>query len=281
MKKSRIIVLVLCTLLSIFFLIGGAWLLFINSENAGLPKPEPYTVASEEEEAERAVYVYVEADMELLKKYQEYNPDVVGLITIPDTVLNHPIVQTPSDEDYYLSKDLDGNYNSHGVPFLSAASQMEGKYGNRVVYGHNIYKISKDVFADLAGYEELDFYKGHPLIWTVSKSGTRRWLIVAYFIVDNADDEPFRYSDVTKFLSTKEFDAYFDEVEKRNWLQVPAELSIDDTFLTLSSCSRELSGSGTNRMVVIAKQLYADESYEDIIEGTVMAQEPLLPQRLR
>lgn len=279
-KNKGKIVLFLCQFLSVFFLFGGICYFFRDGKDVKLSKMESYTKMIEGE-VECTAYEYVETDMELLKKYQEYNSDVVGIIMIPDTVLNHPIVQTPFDEDYYLSRDLDRNYNSHGVPFLSMKSQIEGKYGNRVVYGHNIYKISKDVFADLARYEELDFYKEHPIIWTVSKSGTRRWLIVAYFIVDNADDDPFRYSDVTEFLSIKEFDRYFTEVEKRNWLQVPTELSIEDTFLTLSSCSRELSGSGTNRMVVIAKQLYMNEVYADIVEDAAMAENPLLPQRLR
>ena len=31
---------------------------------------------------------------------------------------------------------------------------------------------------------DLEFYKEHPIVETVSKSGTRRWLIFAYFIVD-------------------------------------------------------------------------------------------------
>lgn len=232
------------------------------------------------EEPERAVYFYDEFDQELLSKYQTYNSDVVGLITIPGTVLNHPVMQTKEDEAFYLSRDLDKKPNSHGVPFLSKESSMEGQGGNRIIYGHNIHKISRDIFADLAGYEDLAFYREHPVIRTVSKNGTRRWLIFAYFLADNRDEDPFRYSDTTSFLSEKEFDSYIDEVDKRNWLEVPVELSIEDTYLTLSSCSNELSGSGTNRMVVMAKQLYADETCEEIVSGAAKREDPLLPRRL-
>ena len=127
----------------------------------------------------------------------------------------------------------------------------------------------------------MEFYKEHPIIQTVSKSGTRNWLIFAYFIVDNADAEPFRYSDTTKFLSKQEFDTYFGEVEKRNWLDVPVEYGIEDTFLTLSSCSNELAGSGTNRMVVIAKELLAGEEYDTTVSEANMTEAPLLPERLQ
>jgi len=233
------------------------------------------------EAEERAVYINNKDDMALYEKYKEYNEDFVGIIRIEDTILNHPMVHTPDDEEYYLYRNLDKKYNSHGVPFLDADSFMERQGANLIIYGHNIYKISKDVFAPLMDYKDVEFYKEHPVIETVSESGTRRWLIFAYFITDNSDSVPFKYSEMNKFKSLKEMDAYLSEVEKRNWLNVDVEISIDDTFMTLSSCSRELAGSGTNRMVVMAKQLYVDEDYKGIVEAATQVKEPLLPEKLR
>lgn len=228
-----------------------------------------------------SVYEVKEEDLKLLEKYKEYNKDVVGLIRINDTVLNHPIVHTPEDEEYYLYKDLDKKYNSHGVPFLSAQSQMEQKEGNMIVYGHNIKIRTRDVFADLAYYEDLEFYKEHPIIETVSKSGTRKWLIFCYFITDNSDKDPFRYSDYTSFLSMKEQEEYFSKVQERNWLNVPVEIGMEDTCIMLSSCSNELAGSGTNRMVVMAKLINSNADYRAIVDAAVMAEDPLLPEKLR
>ena len=37
-----------------------------------------------------------------LKKYKELNPDVVGYIYIPDTVIDYPILQKEGSDDYYL-----------------------------------------------------------------------------------------------------------------------------------------------------------------------------------
>lgn len=276
--------LIICLLLFSFLSLAasGIWLYFYISNKIDVAvadmESEPVEVA---EEKEREIYLDVPEDMELLKVYQEYNSDVIGLIRIDDTVLNHPIVQTVSDEEYYLYKDLDKKYNSHGVPFLSADSLMEGQGANCIVYGHNIYKISRDVFADLMGYKDLEYYKEHPIVETVSKSGTRRWLIFAYFIVDNGDANPFQYSDVTDFRSMEQFEEYMYEVEKRNWLDVPLELNYGDTIMTLSSCSKELAGTGTNRMVVMAKQLYADETYGHIVKDATMALAPLMPEKLR
>lgn len=280
MKKAGLVVL---SIAGILFLLLGLFSFFPGSRK----KAEEFFLRDEEKssieaamEEKKSPYYWVEEDNKLLEKYQEYNSDVVGILTIDGTVLNHPLMQTPDNEEYYLWKDLDKKYNSHGVPFLSADSKMEGRGGIRVAYGHNIHKRSRDVFADLAGYEELDFYKEHPLVRTVSRSGTRQWLIFAYFLVDNSDSEPFPYSDTTTFLSKKDFDAYMEKVEERNWLNVPVERVIEDTYLMLSSCSNELAGSGTNRMVVIAKELTPGEPYESAVEEASMNEAPLLPSRL-
>ena len=266
--------------LILVFLSYGIWSLLKDKEPDAKKEAEIEIIESEDTK-ELTPYIESEGDLLLLQKYQDYNSDVVGIIRIDGTVLNHPIVQTVEDEEYYLYKDLDKKYNSHGVPFLSKDSQMEGQGGNCVVYGHNIYKISRDVFADLMGYKDVEYYKEHPVIETVSESGTRKWLIFAYFIVDNSDADPFQYSDVTSFMSERAFEEYIYEVQKRNWLDVPLDLSMGDTILTLSSCSKELAGSGTNRMVVMAKQLDKDESYFATVEGAKNALSPLLPEKLR
>lgn len=266
--------------LILVFLSYGIWSLLKDKEPDAKKEAEVEIIGSEDTK-ELTPYIESEEDLLLLQKYQDYNSDVVGIIKIEGTVLNHPIVQTVEDEEYYLYKDLDKKYNSHGVPFLSKDSKMEGQGGNCVVYGHNIYKISRDVFADLMGYKDVEYYKEHPVIETVSESGTRKWLIFAYFIVDNSDADPFQYSDVTSFMSERAFEEYIYEVQKRNWLDVPLDLSMGDTILTLSSCSKELAGSGTNRMVVMAKQLDKDEDYFATVEGAKNALSPLLPEKLR
>ena len=278
--KFRKIGLLISFFLILVFLSYGIWSLLKDKEPDAKKEAEVEIIGSEDTK-ELTPYIESEEDLLLLQKYQDYNSDVVGIIKIEGTVLNHPIVQTVEDEEYYLYKDLDKKYNSHGVPFLSKDSQMEGQGSNCVVYGHNIYKISRDVFADLMGYKDVEYYKEHPVIETVSESGTRKWLIFAYFIVDNSDADPFQYSDVTSFMSERAFEEYIYEVQKRNWLDVPLDLSMGDTILTLSSCSKELAGSGTNRMVVMAKQLDKDEDYFATVEGAKNALSPLLPEKLR
>lgn len=161
MKKTGKILTIVWSILGILIIFLSAGILLKQKMQDSRAFKEDKEIAVEviEEEnneesnvAERAIYIHNEADMQLLKQYQDYNSDVIGYMSIDGTVLDHPLVQTISDEEYYLYKDLDKNYNSHGVPFLSAASLMEGRGRNCIIYGHNISKRTKDVFADLAGY---------------------------------------------------------------------------------------------------------------------------------
>lgn len=190
-------------------------------------------------------------------------------------------MQTKTDEEFYLNHDLDKKYNSHGIPFLSKDSEIEKKGCNMVIYGHNIHKISRDIFCDLAYYEDIEYYKAHPIIETISESGTRKWLIFAYFITDNSEEGAFRYSDYTRFLAAKDLDEFLQQVKDRNWLDVPVDIEYGDSLITLSSCSNELAGKGTNRMVVIGKLLKTDEEYTEIVEKAQKNEAPLIPEELQ
>ena len=196
----------------------------------------------------------VKEDMDLLKAYKDYNSDVAAVLRIDDTVLNHPVVQTPDKEDYYLYRDLDKKNNPHGVPFLSADSDL-GKSGtNSIIYGHNINILTRDVFADLIYYEQPSYHKEHPVVETVTSEGTTRWFIFAFLKVNLNQPDTFPY---TKYVNMTENDFYVfrDSISELNYLDTTMPLDFGDTFLTLSTCANEAD----TRIVVIGKKIVYDE----------------------
>jgi len=230
-----------------------------------------------------AAFEIIPSDASLLRKYRELNGDVVGIITIRDSILRHPVVQSPErGEDFYLYHDLNLRRNTHGVPFLTLDSDLTKDGGNAILYGHNIiWTRPRDIFCDLVNYESIDYYKSHPVIEIVTEKGTAKYLIFLYALMDTSDADAFVYWENTGWESEEEFISYMEEMEKRNWLEVPVSRTVRDTFLTVSTCSRELAHSGTNRMILMAKRLDAGEEYAEIVRGSKMRTNPYLPEKLR
>ena len=55
-------------------------------------------------------------DLEALRKI---NPDCIGYISIPDTPLSYPVLQTEkADGMFYLNHDFEQRYHGNGMPFL-------------------------------------------------------------------------------------------------------------------------------------------------------------------
>lgn len=124
-KAAGIFLILLSVLLTV-----AAVLLLKRGQESVWEAEEKETVEQEAEgSAPVKAYSVIADDMELLKKYQDYNADVVGIIRIPGTVLNHPVMQTRSDEEYYLMRGLDKQYNPHGVPFCLPEARWREKVG--------------------------------------------------------------------------------------------------------------------------------------------------------
>lgn len=235
------------------------------------------------EKGKGTAYENIPKDSSLLRRYRELNGDVVGIITIPGSILRHPVTQSPErGEAFYLSHDLNLKSNSHGVPFLTLDSDLTADGGTAILYGHNIiWTEPKDIFCDLVNYENLEYYKEHPVIEIVTEKGTAKYLIFLYALIDTSDPDAFVYWENTDWKTEEEFAAYMKEMERRNWLDVQVDYSMEDTFLTISTCSKELAHSGTNRMVLMAKRLDVGEDYMPFVQNAGMRENPYLPAKLR
>lgn len=177
----------------------------------------------------------------------EQNNDFVGWISIDETSIHYPVMQTPDNPDYYLKHGFDKAYSNYGVPYIDEGC-APGLSNNIVIYGHHMNDGT--MFADLCGYADRGFYEGHKTIRFDTLSGFGEYEVVATFRF-NTNRDTFRYNEYTN-MDEAEFAEFLENVRARALYDTDMEVEYGDTLLTLSTCEYTYKNG---RFVVVAKKV--------------------------
>ena len=82
-------------------------------------------------------------------------------ITIEGTVIDYPVMYRPTQKNYYLHRDFNGNHASAGALFIAENCDPDDS-DNVIIYGHNMN--SGKMFAALNKYKKQSFYEEHSRI---------------------------------------------------------------------------------------------------------------------
>ena len=189
--------------------------------------------------------------------------DVYAWIEVPEfasalgssTELSYPVAQHPTDRDFYLSRDLDGNTNKAGTLFTEAI--VEDKTINSrdlndpvtVIYGHNM--ANRTMFGGLQTFlSKMDFSKQH-LVYMYQKD--RR---VTYQIVGGVQYDLSHIIYYHDFTNDEVFNSFFDQL----WKETDGTTNLDkankpvagDKVLILSVCK---NGDDNHRYLVVCKMI--------------------------
>ena len=203
---------------------------------------EPAELTEEELRAQQAALAH--------EKYGalfEQNQDFIGWISIDGTNINYPVMQTPTNPDYYLKHAFDKNWSDYGVPYIEESCIM-GISNNIVIYGHHMKNGS--MFADLCNYTDEDFWREHPLIHFDTLSSFGEYEIVAVFRF-NTNKETFKYNECVT-MNEEEFNEFMQEVHAREMYDTGIDAEYGDQLLTLSTCEYFYKNG---RFVVVAKKV--------------------------
>ncbi len=220
-------------------------------------------------------------------KQDSQNDDVVGWIYVPGTNINYPIVQHPTDTDYYAKRNywkFENKREDYGFPgvvwvasecrFSVSTSKQFSE--NVVFYGHNwenykappaynegpkINDYLDIMFSQLNCFHNFDFAKERPYIYI---STLDQNFVLKIFAVFYTEDE-FKYHH-----------SNIDRSEKLNILQEALMRSrfiynspvyLDDKIFTFSTCTRAYGkGREDQKFVIMARLLRADESVDDVLD---------------
>ena len=180
------------------------------------------------------------------------NSDMVGWIQIDGTGIDYPVMQTPTDPNYYLKHDFEKNHTDYGCPFMQADCDTLAPSDNLIIYGHNMKDGS--MFADLARYRSKDFWQAHKTVWFDTALGSCAYEIFAVIHTtvqaDSADAFPFY-----RFVNAEapeDFAAYVTACKARALYDTGIFAEYGDRLLTLSTCDN-ITDDG--RWLVIAKRI--------------------------
>ncbi|MBQ8983011.1 MAG: class B sortase [Lachnospiraceae bacterium] len=84
----------------------------------------------------------------------EQNADIYAWIYVPDTTVDYPIVQHPTDNNYYLNYNLDGSYGYPGCIYTENYNTKTFSDLHTVIYGHNLKDHT--MFSTLHNFEDPD-----------------------------------------------------------------------------------------------------------------------------
>lgn len=205
------------------------------------------------------------ADMtQMMEEVHGINPDTAGWLSIDGTVIDYPVMQTPSDEQYYLNRDFDGKYSAYGCIIADTDSVIgTGTKANNyddgsipstniILHGHNMKNGT--MFGGLDKYRDQTYEKSHSRIKFSSLYEEREYEICAVFLsqVYKKSDDVFKYYQFFNADTEEEFDDFYSNIKQMSMYDTGVNAEYGDEFITLSVCAYHVDNG---RLVVVAKRI--------------------------
>lgn len=166
--------------------------------------------------------------------YWTINTDVYAYIYIPNTNVDYPILQHPSDNAYYLNYNIDGSKGLPGCIYTEIENSKEFTDSNTIIYGHNMKNGT--MFRTLHKFENEQFFNENRNIYIYTPTRVLQYRIFAAYTY--TDDRIIYYY---KLNDPEDCQRYLDMVietaKKKGFLDESIPLSIEDKLITLVTCT--------------------------------------------
>lgn len=192
---------------------------------------ENETKEAKETEENKAVEIPIN-----FAELQEKNPDIYAWITIPETEIDYPIVQSAMDNEYYLDHSAEKTESVSGAIFSENYNALDFEDYITVLYGHNMRDGS--MFAGLHEYEDSEYMKKHEDVIIYTPDAILKYKIFAAYMAD--DKHVLLYYNQGETEENRK--AYIDEIMDQRTMKASLNtaVSVDENskILTLSTCHR-------------------------------------------
>ena len=167
--------------------------------------------------------------------WQGINSDVIGWLTIPDTEINYPILQSnPSDRNYYLTHNVYKEWDFMGAVHLDADCFDAGLDSpNAVILAHSLYTgTSTAMFTPLIEFNNQNFANAHSRILIQTPDSKR--IVDATSVQTINGNDPVKY---TSFKDKEELYNYQASCYRNSNVMIASEEPKTNQMYTLCTCS--------------------------------------------
>ncbi len=186
-----------------------------------------------------------EDKLPILASYSEakkLNPDVIGWLTIDDTVIDYPVVRG-TDNSFYLGRNVEKEDSRFGSIFMDFRNAESYQQRHIILYGHNMKNGT--MFHDLTNFKQKDFFDAHRTIKFYWDGVETEWQVyLAYIIKPNTIYHiHVRFADNQEFADIMNQTIEYAKTVKPMNYDSSVTIKPTDQVLTLSTCTYEYDDS--------------------------------------
>jgi len=189
-----------------------------------------------DETADRPDEPPIIVNQNIVDMQNDVNADIVGWLTIPNTLIDYPFV-IAADNDFYLRRNIYKQQATAGSIFMDYRCAKDFTDFNTVIYGHNMK--NRSMFGDLRLFADPDFFESSTSATLFAKNNTYTLEIFAYMVVRFDDKMIYNPS-----ASKEDFFEYVKQHARRY-----REPTRTESIVTLSTCAYDYDGA---RMILLA-----------------------------
>ncbi|MEE1315183.1 MAG: class B sortase [Faecalimonas sp.] len=205
------------------------------------PVEKPVTEEPVEEEP-----VVIPIDFVSLKAQ---NADIYAWIQIPDTNVDYPIVQHPTDDSYYLDHTIEHVKGYPGSIYTESVSKKDFTDFNTLIYGHDMKNGT--MFKHLHKFENADFFNSHDTVTIYTETEIKTYRIYAALVYDNRHIV-YSYDQSTVEGRQAFIQSLHNQTSWKNHFREGMTIDENSKLITLSTC---IAGQPDKRYIVVAAEV--------------------------
>lgn len=167
---------------------------------------------------------------------QAANNEIYAYIKIEDTNVDYPIVQSATDDEFYLRHTAeDKSWSASGAVYTESVNTKTFNDRVTVIYGHNGY--GDTFFTTLHRFEKEDFFNNHPYFYIYTPEKKLTYQVISAFKYDDRHImNSFNFADTVQFLEFEQYLLNPSSALKNVRTQLDKELDEDSKIVVLSTC---------------------------------------------